>query len=319
VISRLLGRWLDSRRLYVLHRLHGASIGDTLTATAFMRGVHEKTGRRFIVVSKYPEIFRGNPLVERHIGVNQLGPLSKPIAKAVLRHARHPAIGQHGYQPPAHYTEEDIARDHQRPISEAEFCAEALARQWGVQLDYSSLLPEVYFDSRELAEMESRFRLPRPYWLIKPVGETSYTPNKEWAVERYQEVVRRSPWITWVQFGPRRDLPLDGVVDLRGKTDIRELLYVVRQSRGVLGGEGFPNHAAAAFGVPSIVIFSGFSHVELAKYRNTIPLVRQPQVECAPCWKLKPCPVPGKPCTNDISVEQVLATLRGHSTSPMRG
>ena len=66
---------------------------------------------------------------------------------------------------------------------------------------------------------------------------------------------------------------------------------------------------AAAFGVPSYVVFSGFNQVELSLYGNTIPIVRSPQVACAPCWKLSPCPVPGKPCTSDITVEQVVSLL----------
>jgi hypothetical protein len=309
VISALLGGWLDSRGLYLLHRMHGASIGDTLTATAFMRGVHEKTGRRFIVVSKYPEIFMGNPLVARHIGMNGLGPLGKPLTKAVLRHARHRSIGEHGYRPPAHFTAEDIARDHRRRISETEFCSEELARQWDLKLDYARLLPELYFDASEIQRLERKFRLPQKYGVIRPVGQTSYTPNREWGFERFQEVVRRTPWITWVQPGPASEPRLDGAIDLCGKSSIRELFFIVRGAQGVLSVEGLPNHVAAAFAVPSFVVFSGFNHVELSRYPVTIPIVRAPQVECAPCWKLTPCPVPGKPCTSDISVDQVVATL----------
>lgn len=309
VLSNLLGDWLDSRRLFLLHRIHGASIGDALTATAFMRGVHESTGRRFVVASKYPEIFRNNPLVARHIGVGELGPLLKPLVKAVLRNARHRAIGEHGYRPPAHFTEEDIAKDHRRRISETEFCAETLASQWGVRLDYSRLLPEIYFEPPELGALAAKFALPPRYGVIRALGPMTYSPNREWIVGRYQEVVRRTPWIVWVQPGTPDEPRLEGAVDLCGKADIRELFYIIRGADGVLAGEGLPNHVAAAFGVPSFVVFSGFNHVELSLYPNTIPIVRSPQVECAPCWKRSPCPVPGKPCTGDISVDQVVATL----------
>jgi hypothetical protein len=312
MIGSMLGRWLDARHLYLLHRISGASIGDTLTATAFMRGVHEKTGRRFIVVSKYPEIFTANPLVERNIGFGQLGPLSKPLAKAVLRHARHRAIGEHGYRPPAHFTEEDIARDHRRPISEAQFCAEALEQEWGVKLDWSRLVPELYFGEEELAALAARFKLPPKYGVIRPVGNLSYTPNREWGFERFQEVVRRTPWITWVQPGPPSEPRLEGAIDLCGKSSIRELFFIIRGARGVLSVEGLPNHVAAAFRVPSFVVFSGFNRIELSRYAVTVPIVRDPQVECAPCWKLTPCPEPGKPCTNDITVDQVVQALEQH-------
>ena len=309
VLSTLLGDWLDSRRLFLLHRIHGASIGDTLTATAFMRGVHQQTGRRFIVASKYPEIFRNNPLVVNNIGVGELGPFLKPLLKSVLRRARHRSIGEHGYRPPAHFTEDDIARDHRRRISETEFCAEVLAAQWGVQVDYSRLLPEIYFDDLELDALQGKFALPPGYGVIRPLGPMTYSPNREWIVARYQEVVRRTPWIVWVQPGTPSEPALEGAIDLRGKADVRELFYIIRGAAGVLAGEGLPNHVAAAFGVPSFVVFSGFNHIELSLYPNTIPIARSPQVECAPCWKRSPCPVPGKPCTGDITVDQVVATL----------
>lgn len=241
--------------------------------------------------------------------MGELGLLSKPLLKAVLRRARHAAIGEHGYRPPAHFTAADIASDHRRRISEMEFCSEVLARQWNVTLDFSRLRPEIHFDAAELQAMAAKFPLPRKYGLIRPAGPTTYTQNREWKVERYQEVVHRSPWIVWVQAGAADEPRLKGVIDLCGRANLRELFYLIRGARGVLAGEGLPNHVAAAFDVPSFVVFSGFNHVELSLYANTIPIVRSPQVECAPCWKLTPCPVPGKPCTNDITVEQVVETL----------
>lgn len=312
VLARLaaaqLGEWLERHQLYLLHRIHGASIGDLVTATAFMRAVHRQTGRRFVVVSKYPEIFAGNPLVVRNIGTRTLNWISKPIVKAVLRAARHTAIGEHGYKAPGN-SAEAIAEDHRRKISEAEFCAETLMRQWGVSVDFSNISPELYFAESELATLAGKFRLPPVYAIIKPQGGVGYTRNREWFIDRYQQLVNKTPWITWVHPGVPDEPGLDGVIDLRGQANIRELFYLIRGARFVLSGEGLLNHVAAAFDVPSYVIFSGFCNVELANYNNTIPIVRTPQVSCAPCWKLTPCPVPGMPCMSDISVEQVLTGL----------
>ena len=305
----MLGAWLERKRLFLLYRIDGASVGDVVTATGFMRGVHEATGRRFVVVSKYPDIFRDNPLVERNIGIGELGFLAKPLVKAVVRHARHANIGEYGYRPRAGATEADIARDHQRAISELQYCSEALAARWQVALDYSALRPELYLSRDERVDFERTHALSRGYWAIRPVGQTSYTPNKEWGFERYQDVVRRNPGIRWVQIGTSRDPLLEGALDLRGRTTLRELFCVIAGARGVLSGEGLPNHVAAAFGVPSLVVFTGFSHTELARYPNTVAIARRPQVACAPCWKLSPCPVPGMPCSAGVTVEQVSAEI----------
>lgn len=309
IVSKAIGSWLSARNLLLLHRIHGASVGDVLTATAFMRSVHEQTGKCFVVVSKYPEIFDNNPIVKHNIGMAKLGMLSKPLVKGVLRHIQHAAVGEYGYQPPAHFSEEDISNDHRRPISETEFCSEALSKKWGLQIPYSELSPEIHFSSVELAELKRKFSLPREYCVVRPAGPVSYTPNREWGFHHFQEVVHRSPWITWVQAGVPKDRRLEGVIDFCEKSSLRDLFYIIRRSRGVLASEGLPNHVAAAFKIPSFVVFSGFNHPELSMYSRTIPIIRAPQVECAPCWKLSPCPVPGKPCTEDISVDQVLATL----------
>jgi len=312
LLANLLGRWLDANNLYLLHRIAGASVGDTLCATTFMRAVHESTGRRFVVVSGFPEIFQHNPLVVTHVTMGTLGPVSKPLVKSVLRGARHPAIGAHGYRPPPHFTDADIARDHRRRISETAFCAETLERQWNVHPDYSQRVPEIYFASDEIAALARKFGLPERYGVIRSAGPSTYSPNREWLVERYQEVVRSTPWITWVQPGAPDEPRLEGVIDLCGKSTLRELFFIIRGAQGVLASEGLPNHVAAAFSRPSFVLFSGFNQLELSLYPTTFPIVRSPQVECAPCWLRTPCPVPGKPCTGDISVEQVVSTLEQH-------
>lgn len=313
LVQRWLGNRLDQRGLYVLARLHGASIGDLVTATAFMRAVHGATGRRFIVVTKYPQIFEHNPLVVRNIAAGQLGFLSKPLAKWLLRTSAHPSIGIFGYQPPPSFSREDVARDHQRRISETEFCSESLVRQWQVEIDFAGALPEIHFSADERARYEAKFAalgVREPFAIVKPIGRVAFTPNKEWGFERYQAVVDQIRDICWIQPGDPGERALAGAVDLNGRADLRELFYLISRARFVLGGEGLINHVAAAFGTPSVVVFSGFSHVELARYPATVPVVRTPQVACAPCWKEEPCPVPGKPCTSDIVPAQVLEAVR---------
>lgn len=309
----MLGSWLERKRLFLLYRIDGASVGDVVTATGFMRGVHGLTGRRFLVVSKYPDIFQRNPLVERHLSIGELGAVSKPLVKAILRHAKHPNVGEYGYRARAGSTEADIARDHQRRVSEMQFCSEALAQRWQVALDYSALRPEIHLSRHEREEFGRKHALAPQYWVVRPVGQTSYTPNKEWGFERFQEVLRRTPRIHWVQIGSAKDPLLAGARDLRGRTTLRELFCLIAGAQGVLSGEGLPNHVAAAFGIPSVVVFTGFSHAELATYPNTVAIRRIPQVACAPCWKLSPCPVAGMPCASDITAEQVTAEVEKRS------
>jgi ADP-heptose:LPS heptosyltransferase len=102
----------------------------------------------------------------------------------------------------------------------------------------------------------------------------------------------------------------DNVIDMRGQTKIfRELAYVVSKSKFTLSNEGLLNHITASVKTKSLVVFSGFHSVEIAKYNTTIPIVKKPQVECALCWLLEKCPKEKKWCMEDILVEDVVNIL----------
>ena len=103
---------------------------------------------------------------------------------------------------------------------------------------------------------------------------------------------------------------LENVVDLRGETkSLRELAFVISKANFILANEGLLNHLAASVGTKSFVVFSGFSQVELVRYDTTIPIVKTPQVECAPCWLLEKCPKEKKWCTEGILVDDVVKKI----------
>ena len=87
-----------------------------------------------------------------------------------------------------------------------------------------------------------------PFWIVAAGGKYDFT-IKWWDTKRYQEVVdhfeRR---IQFVQVGETGHFhpPLRGVIDLRGKTDTRQLVRLVYHSYGVVCGVTFLMHLAAA-------------------------------------------------------------------------
>ena len=104
---------------------------------------------------------------------------------------------------------------------------------------------------------------------------------------------------------------LKTVIDFRGQRKLlRELAYVISKAQFVFCLEGLLNHMASSVNTKSIVIFSGFHPIEIAKYETTLAIVKNPQVNCAPCWLLHKCPKEHKWCTDGISVSQVVDTLK---------
>ena len=90
-----------------------------------------------------------------------------------------------------------------------------------------------------------------PYWIIVGGGKTDFT-IKHWHTHRWQSVVDAFRGkILFVQTGSGKDIhpPLDGVLNLVGKTTQREFLLLVYRAQGVVCPVTFPMHAAAA--VPS--------------------------------------------------------------------
>ena len=87
-----------------------------------------------------------------------------------------------------------------------------------------------------------------PFWIIVAGGKRDITV-KWWSSERYQQVVDHfRERIQFVQVGELQDHhpPLHGVIDLRGKTDLRQLVRLVYHSQGVLCGVTLLAHLAAA-------------------------------------------------------------------------
>lgn len=304
-VSFLSRKFLSSHQLYVLFRLNGNGLGDMLIMTAVMRLIYRATGQRFIILTKKPDIFAHNPLVARVIPIS--GPIIKPFAKWFMRNIHHDHMGECCWRPGQAITPDIVQQDHRRPVHLAQLNSEHL----GLNLDYSKIACEIYFSDDEILTWDRKYRdLPQDFAIIKPTGRTDWTPNKEWGVENYQAVVNGLPQIPWIQVGENKDECLHNVLDLRGKTSVRELFYLIKRARFVLAVEGLYNHAASAFGTPSFVVFSGIHLPEIACYANTRAIVRVPQTACAPCMLPTPCPVPGKPCTGDIRPEAVIQRIQ---------
>jgi heptosyltransferase-1 len=81
-------------------------------------------------------------------------------------------------------------------------------------------------------------------------------PEKQWPVERFREVVQRYGNDAVVVWGPgERDLAaaIGGVI--APETNLRELTYVLRNARVVVGGDTGPLHLAAAVGTRVVGLY----------------------------------------------------------------
>ena len=143
-----------------------------------------------------------------------------------------------------------------------------------------------------------------PFWLVSAGGKYDVTV-KWWSQEKFQEVVDHFKGrILFVQVGQRghHHPKLEGVVDLRGRTTLRELIRLVYHAQGVLCPVTCLMHLAAAVETmpgasplrPCVVIAGGREPVHWEAYHghqfiHTIGALRC----CARsgCWKDRVMPL----------------------------
>jgi len=132
----------------------------------------------------------------------------------------------------------------------------------------------------------------RPFWLVNAGIKSDYTA-KAWPIEYFQEVVNATRGrIQWVQVGAREhEHPrLDGVVDLRGKTDHRQLIRLAWHARAGLGPVTYLMHLMAAWEKPYLCLLGGREPVTWVQYPRQVTFHTIGQLPCCrdrACWKAR--------------------------------
>lgn len=125
--------------------------------------------------------------------------------------------------------------------------------------------------------------------LVEPHLKAGASPNKQWG--RWQELVKHPH--PWVQCGPKGTVPLPGVTFIE-TASIAEAFSVLAGCKSAVLPEGVFNHAAAALGVPSVVLFAGYIHPRNTGYDLHTNLAvddpeasgwRIPHAACARAWQ----------------------------------
>jgi len=96
---------------------------------------------------------------------------------------------------------------------------------------------------------------------------------------------------------------LADVIDLRGKTNIRESAAVLANCRLLIGTVGFLMHLARATECPAVIIFGGREAPWQSGYGCNTNLYSA--VPCAPCWLWNKCDH-NRLCMENITAQEVI-------------
>lgn len=149
-----------------------------------------------------------------------------------------------------------------------------------------------------------------------------YGPAKRWPTHHFAQLARRitenaasAGCPIWIVGGPK-DRPIgeeiarlaDGAaLNLAGRTTLEQAIDLIAGARAVVSNDSGLMHVAAALGRPLIALYGSSSPTytpPLSAHATTLSL----GLECSPCFRRK-CPLKHLRCFEDLSPEQVLATL----------
>jgi len=105
---------------------------------------------------------------------------------------------------------------------------------------------------------------------------------------------------------------IDVVVNLAGKTTLRETAALLSRSRVFVGNDSGPAHLAAAVGVPVVVLSGADDPKETSPISSRKKLIYLEHLECISCVKNK-CPLKGEDfirCMKEIKVDTVLDGIK---------
>jgi heptosyltransferase-2 len=186
-----------------------------------------------------------------------------------------------------------------------------------LDIERSITKPKIYVDKKEI-ENAKELLYQRGYKDnqrligINPIAK--YGSAKCWPIERFKEVAKRlcsdeKNFIVFLGDFDSRDVIKNiclempnRIINLAGKTTLRELTALISQLDLFLTNDSGPMHIAAAFDIDQIALFGSTSDVLTGPYSEKAIVINK-KVKCSPCFK-RVCPIDFK-CMQKISVDEV--------------
>ena len=182
--------------------------------------------------------------------------------------------------------------------------------------------PKLYIseeEKRSAQEILSRFGVTGDpsQKLIGINPGAAYGSAKCWMPERFTQVTHRlleDPNLFVIYFGDQAGTPLvheickempERVINLAGKTSIRELMALIQRCTAFLTNDSGPMHIAAALDTPLLALFGSTNEVKTGP--NPQGEVIHKHVSCSPCYR-RVCPIAFR-CMKRIEVDEVYHAL----------
>ncbi|MFH0984236.1 MAG: glycosyltransferase family 9 protein [Candidatus Omnitrophota bacterium] len=139
-------------------------------------------------------------------------------------------------------------------------------------------------------------------------------PSKRWPFENFRALIQQIDREALAQIvligtesekaaAPDLKLNSERLIDLRGKTTLKELPILLDVCDVFIGNDSGPAHIAAAQGLEVLLLVSGTNDIRLWHPWTERLTLLQHEVPCSPCGA-EICPVEEHPCVELITVDQ---------------
>ena len=299
-VSRSHNRFISMRKLILKNSL---SPGDIMMLTAAVRDLHKCYPGRYAtdIRTPCPALWENNPFITK---------VDDRDSKATVIDCEYPLIHQSN-QAPYHFIHGFI-----------DFLNEKLK----LNIKPTAFKGDIHLSDAEktwISQVQEITLEDMPFWIIVAGGKRDYT-IKWWESLRFQEVVTYFQGkILFVQVGEadHNHPALQGVLDFRGKTDLRQFVRLMYHAQGVLCPVTFAMHLAAAVEVkggfpqnrPCVVIAGGREPMQWEAYPHHQYIHTVGALPCCDnggCWKSRSVPL-GDGDEKDLPQNLCIVTKNG--------
>ena len=277
-----------ARRLFAF-----GGIGDGILLTPSLRALAKAEPHGKIIVwsanSAHEAVFRHNPNVSSFRYINRTA------------HRLYHFLRGSEWMP---YVDTDYSRTLPSLLC-VRNAAHTLAETLGLTLN--DVTPELFLTAEETARAVSRMRGVRHPTVAIHVRASS-SPNKNWPLENWRQLVAAHPEISFIQLGNANEEAVPGAIIVLG-IPLRQSFAVLKQCDAFVGVDSGLGHAATALQIPAVILFGATDPAVWGHAQNCNLHKRR---YCSPCIDLlqdTPCPFSAA-CMKDISVSSVAEALQ---------
>jgi len=258
-------------------------IGDSIMATAWARKAKQENPDSYVFlgngkVCEWDDVFENNPNISH----------PKWVAKAVGEHKAIFVPHHTGNRPYVSYLD-------------------GVSVEWN--REHRAIPGDIFLTEKE--RQWANDECGKGYILIEPHIKGTFGGNKAWIWDRWVELVERLKDQDVAQNYPRAKKALPGARTLN-TTSIRKLLASVANARLVITTDGVLHHAAAALGVPAVVIWGARIPPDILGYQDHENIYTGNGEYCGLCVPCKHCSEGMKRVTVDMVEEAVRRILAKH-------